>query len=702
MPNKGNNKIDWRAPLSELHGVGPKLAEKLAKLGLSKIVHVLFHFPLRYQDKTQLSPIGALQHGQEALIKGEVLHSEVAFRGRRTLLCQLSDGTGQITLRFFYFNKSQQQSFQRGKIVQCFGQARVGHNSLEFVHPEYRILQDNEDKLREDEITAIYPVADGINQGVLKKITDQALSLLKKQPIDDVIPSAIINKQAYQSLSDSLHQIHRPLLDGNLTETINLLKSYSHPAQQRLAFEELLAHQLAMRVKQHDRQFEKAPALQLKTHLQESCIKQLAFSLTDAQARVVKQINRDLEKAYPALRLIQGDVGSGKTIVALLAALPIIEGGYQVAIMAPTELLAIQHYEKFQEWLTPLKIPVAHLSSSTKAKDRRSISHALENKAIQVVVGTHALFQDDVTFNNLALLIVDEQHRFGVDQRLALRNKGLHNGISPHQITLTATPIPRTLAMTMYADMDYSVIDELPPGRTPIKTVVIAQDKRAEIIERIRHACAEGRQVYWVCPLISESETLQCETAEDTYVLLSEQLQGIAIDLVHGRMKAKEKDLAMQKFKRQETQILVATTVIEVGVDVPNASLMLIENAERLGLAQLHQLRGRVGRGSTESSCVLMYKAPLSKKAKHRLDTMRATQDGFKIAEEDLKMRGAGELFGTRQAGDNGFRVADVFRDVKLLPDIEAAADIMHEQYPDESKRLINRWLGLRQQYHQA
>ena len=700
MPAQG--KFDWRAPLTNLHGVGPKLAEKLAKLGLTQIVHVLFHFPLRYQDKTQITPIGALQAGQEALVKGEVLHSEVAFRGRRTLLCRLNDGTGQLTLRFFYFNKSQQQSFTPGSIVQCFGQARTGYSGLEFVHPEYRILQEDEDLLKQQSITAIYPTIEGISQGILSKISDQVLSLLKSQPIDDVIPANLIADLGFDSLSDSLYQIHRPEPNNELFNDIQRLKDKNHPAQQRLAFEELLAHQLAMRLKQHERQFKQAPKLQTKTDLQQRCIAQLPFDLTNAQQKVVTQINQDLQKNHPALRLIQGDVGSGKTIVALLAALPIIENHYQVAVMAPTELLARQHYEKFAEWLTPLEIPVAYLSGSTKDKDRKKILAALEGNRIPIIVGTHALFQDDIKFHALAMLVVDEQHRFGVDQRLALRNKGVDETTSPHQITLTATPIPRTLAMTMYADMDYSIIDELPPGRSPIKTVVIAQDKRTDIIDRVRHACSEGRQVYWVCPLITESEVLQCEAAEDTYALLSEQLAGISVGLVHGRMKAKDKEKIMQAFKANDVQVLVATTVIEVGVDVPNASLMMIENAERLGLAQLHQLRGRVGRGETKSSCVLMYKSPLSQKAKKRLDIMRNTQDGFKIAEEDLKMRGAGELFGTRQTGDNGFRVADIFRDMKLLPKVEELADFMHEQQPYESKRLIHRWLGLRQQYHQA
>ncbi len=691
-----SKKPSLQDPVSELKGVGPKMAENLQKIGIERIQDLLFHLPLRYQDRTRIYPIGSLQYGQEAMIQGKVEHSEIVYRGRRQMLCTLSDNTGMITLRFFYFSNAQQKDLKRGVTVSCFGEVRKGPNSLEMVHPEYRIFKDNSQPLTvNDALTPIYPTTKGLQQRSLLRLTDEALALSKS--LDDLIPDEIARQHKLANLQQALQLLHRPTPDLSIEQ---LLQS-AHPAQQRLIFEELLAHHLSLR-KLREQAKQKAgiairPASQAKNNYYRKLLAGLPFKPTSAQQRVMKEIQHDLTLGWPMNRLVQGDVGSGKTLVAAAAALTAIEAGFQVAIMAPTEILAEQHEKSFKQWLEPLGLKVTLLSGKQKTAEKRD---ALENIALglsHLVVGTHALFQNDVVFARLGLVVIDEQHRFGVHQRLTLLEKGKQHidgkDYYPHQLVMTATPIPRTLAMTTYADMDYSVIDELPPGRTPVKTVVINNARRAEIIERINSVCADGAQVYWVCTLIEESEALQCQNAEETWELLQKALPGLNIGLVHGRMKPDEKQAVMREFKQGNMHLLVATTVIEVGVDVPNASLMIIENAERLGLAQLHQLRGRVGRGSKASSCALMYQPPLSQQAKKRLEALRNSNDGFEIAKIDLEIRGPGEVFGTRQTGELQFQIADIMRDQALLPDIQKAAQLILEKYPEKAELLVKRWI---------
>ncbi|MDO6459316.1 ATP-dependent DNA helicase RecG [Granulosicoccaceae sp. 1_MG-2023] len=676
-------------PVTVLKGVGPKVQEKLARLHIETVQDVLFHLPLRYQDRTRITALGSLSPGMEAVVDVEVKVADVIYRRRRSLLCKVADGTGSLTLRFFHFSKAQQENLKPGTRLRCFGEARRGPAGLEMVHPEYTLLSANMDV--DDSLTAIYPTTDGLHQLTWRKLTDQALALLSSNRVlQDWMPASVLEGYGFPDLRQALMTVHRPQPDEDLAA----LADGMHPANRRLAFEELIAHRLgllAMRAK--TRRLEAAP-MQVEGKLATAFIGNLPFDPTAAQARVIAEINTDLNAAEPMLRLVQGDVGAGKTVVAAAAAARAVEAGFQVAVMAPTEILAEQHLLNFSAWFEALGVSVGWLSGKMTAKQRRDSLAAVAAGTDQIVVGTHALFQDDVVFHRLGLTIIDEQHRFGVHQRLALRNKGADGDLTPHQLIMTATPIPRTLAMTAYADLDCSVIDELPPGRKPVTTVAVATSRRAEIIERVRRAIGEGRQVYWVCTLIEESDALQAQAAEDTANVLIEALPEYSIALVHGRMKAKEKDLVMQAFKNREVDLLVATTVIEVGVDVPNASLMIIENAERLGLSQLHQLRGRVGRGSAESSCVLVYQPPLSQTARERIAIMRETNDGFVIAERDLEIRGAGELLGTRQTGLAGFRIADLARDDDLLDPVSEAAALIVEQHPEAVAPLIKRWIG--------
>ena len=669
-----------------LKGVGPKMAENLQKLDISCIQDLLFHLPSQYQDRTRVQTIASLQGGKNVLVEGEVEHTEVVFRGRRMMLSRISDGTGQLTLRFFFFGAAQQRGLSAGARIRCFGEVRQSMHQLEMIHPEYTLLDQTRPLPLEKTLTSIYPATKGLQQRSLRRLITAALKQVAGLP--DFLPLAIRKNRDMPELLAAIKQIHQP--DAESSQA--LLNAY-HPAIKRLAFEELLAHQLSLRqFRLESRKLigiaMKAPGAQLKA-LKDS----LPFTLTNAQQRVIKEIQNDLSQAIPMSRLVQGDVGSGKTLVAAAAALHAIEAGYQVALMAPTEILAEQHLKCFQDWFQPLGLNVGTLSGKQKVKERRDQGERAALGMSHIVVGTHALFQDDVVFSRLGLIIIDEQHRFGVGQRLALRDKGKVELGYPHQLIMTATPIPRTLAMTAYADMDYSVIDELPPGRTPIKTVVIANNRRDEIIGRIQAVCDSGAQVYWVCTLIEESETLQCENAEETHRMLQEQLPNIRIGLVHGRMSGPEKQAVMQQFKSGELALLVATTVIEVGVDVPNASLMIIENAERLGLAQLHQLRGRVGRGAVASSCVLMYQSPLSKTARKRLDALRNSNDGFEIAKIDLEIRGPGEVFGTRQTGELQFRIADLSRDEPMLGEVQETADLLLSEHPETIQPLIDRWI---------
>ncbi|WP_275287342.1 ATP-dependent DNA helicase RecG [Halomonas elongata] len=679
------------APVTHLKGVGEALALKLARLRIDSVADLLFHLPLRYQDRTRVTPIATLRGGSEAVVEGEVAAAEVVRGRRRSLLVRLRDGSGILSLRFFHFSPAQQQQFRAGTRVRAFGEARAGATGLEIYHPEYRLLSDATAPV-EDHLTPIYPTTEGLHQTRLRALIGQALSRLEAAPdeLPEWLPDALRQRFALPALHECLWTLHRPAPDTDP----QALAEGQHPASRRLALEELLAHQLSLREVRLRIQRDGAPPLPDGRGLQARFLTQLPFSLTGAQRRVLDEIRADLAGEMPMLRLVQGDVGSGKTVVAAMAALSAIAGDCQAAIMAPTELLAEQHYRAFRAWFEPLGIDVAWLSGKLKGKARLDTKAAIHDGRARMVVGTHALFQGDVHFQRLGLAIIDEQHRFGVHQRLALREKGEAGGLTPHQLVMTATPIPRTLAMSAYADLDVSVIDELPPGRTPVKTAVVPDERRPDVVERIRHACAEGRQAYWVCTLIEESEALQCQAAEATRDELVEALPGLNIGLVHGRMKAGEKAEVMEAFKEGELDLLVATTVIEVGVDVPNASLMIIENPERLGLSQLHQLRGRVGRGSTESYCLLLYHPPLSDTSRQRLTVMRETTDGFRIAERDLEIRGPGEVLGTRQTGLAQMKIADLERDADLLPHVSPLAEALLATHPEASQPLIRRWLG--------
>jgi len=678
------------APVTALKGVGEALAIKLARLGVERISDLLFHLPLRYQDRTRLTPIGLLRAGHEAVVEGEVTASDIVKGRRRSLLIRLRDGSGILSLRFFHFSPAQQQQMRPGVTVRAFGEARAGATGLEIYHPEYRLSGGSETPV-EEYYTPIYPTTEGLHQTRLRALTQQALRLLEQAPetLPDVIPDALRQRFQLPGLHASLQLLHQPPPDVDLEQLAHGL----HPATRRLALEELLAHQLSLREVRLRIQADGAPELPSGRSLQTRFLAQLPFALTGAQRRVLEEIALDLARPAPMLRLVQGDVGSGKTVVAAMAALSALAGNCQAAMMAPTEILAEQHYRSFKAWFEPLGIEVAWLAGKLKGKARLDAKAAIADGRARMVVGTHALFQGDVHFQCLGLAIIDEQHRFGVHQRLALREKGEAGGLTPHQLIMTATPIPRTLAMSAYADLDVSVIDELPPGRTPVKTVVVSDERRPEVVERIRNACSDGRQAYWVCTLIEESEVLQCQAAEVTRDELTQALPELAVGLIHGRMKAAEKAEVMDAFKSGELDLLVATTVIEVGVDVPNASLMIIENPERLGLSQLHQLRGRVGRGSTESFCVLLYHPPLSKSSRERLGVMRETTDGFRIAEKDLEIRGPGEVLGTRQTGLAQMKIADLERDADQLERVTALAKALQGN-ADVTAVLVRRWLG--------
>ncbi|ELY6211154.1 ATP-dependent DNA helicase RecG [Cronobacter dublinensis] len=683
-------------PLSSLTGVGASQSAKLAKIGLHTVQDLLLHFPLRYEDRTHLYPINDLLPGIYATVEGEVLNCNITFGGRRMMTCQISDGTGILTMRFFNFNAAMKNSLSAGRRVLAYGEAKRGKYGAEMIHPEYRIQGDLSTPEMQDTLTPVYPTTEGIRQATLRKLTDQALELLDTCAIAELLPPEL--SQGLMSLPEALRTLHRPPPDMKLED----VESGQHPAQRRLILEELLAHNLSMLALRAGAQRYHAQALTAKDSLKNQLLASLPFKPTGAQARVVAEVEHDMALDIPMMRLVQGDVGSGKTLVAALAALRAIANGKQVAMMAPTELLAEQHANNFRNWFAPLGIEVGWLAGKQKGKARQAQQEAIASGQVSMVVGTHAIFQEQVQFNGLALVIIDEQHRFGVHQRLALWEKGQQQGFHPHQLIMTATPIPRTLAMTAYADLDTSVIDELPPGRTPVTTVAIADTRRGEIIERVHSACQEGRQAYWVCTLIEESELLEAQAAEATWEELKATLPELNVGLVHGRMKPAEKQAVMQAFKQGEMHLLVATTVIEVGVDVPNASLMIIENPERLGLAQLHQLRGRVGRGAVASHCVLLYKSPLSKTAQLRLQVLRDSNDGFVIAQKDLEIRGPGELLGTRQTGNAEFKVADLLRDQAVIPQVQRIARHIHEQYPEHAQALIERWMPETEKYSNA
>lgn len=693
--------------IKELRGVGPQLSQKFCKLGINNLQDLLFHLPLRYIDRTKTTPIGSLQPLTDVVLEGQIRASDVVFGRRRSLVCKLQDNTGTTVLRFFHFSRAQQDRLIVGAKLRCYGEVRQGKYGLELYHPEYQHLDNNNPPILEQTLTPVYPLTEGITQIRIRDLCRQALGLMDKHGIKELLPEAL--KQQLDgllsfSLIDALRLIHSPPPGIEL----HRLATGEHPAQQRLAAEELIAHNLSL-LKMRDKvQSLPAPSLTTNKQALSHFLDQLPFELTSAQQKVSQEIAADINKPYPMLRLVQGDVGSGKTVVAAMAAIQAIANGKQAALMAPTEILAEQHRINFEQWFKTMDISVAWLTGKVKGKAREVQLGRIADGSAQMVIGTHALFQDSVEFNDLGITIIDEQHRFGVHQRLALRNKGFgdnqtaQNSLAPHQLIMTATPIPRTLAMSAYADLDCSIIDELPPGRTPVVTAVLSNLRRNDIIERVRASCIEGRQAYWVCTLIEESDVLEAQAAEVIASELQLMLPELSIGLVHGRLKPREKLEIMNAFKAGEINLLVATTVIEVGVDVPNASLMIIENAERLGLSQLHQLRGRVGRGATQSHCVLLYSSPISANGSARLKTMRETNDGFVIAEKDLELRGPGELLGTRQTGDMQLQIADLQRDAHLLPQIKQAAELLIKQYPQSVDPLIDRWLGNNQQYAQA
>lgn len=678
-------------PVSALSGVGPKVAEKLAARGLETLQDLWLHLPLRYEDRTRIEPIASLRPGQPAQVLARVEAVERSFRYRPMLRVAIGDDShGTLVLRFFHFGKAQVAMFVPGRRILCYGEVRPGQHGLEMVHPSYRLLADDADASARDALDPVYPAIEGLGPQSVARLVGEALKRLPEAAELELLPAGMRERLALPTLREALLTAHRPPPDADLA----LFAVGRHPAQRRLALEELLAHHLSLRRQRIALRAHGAMPVRPAGKLARALRQRLAFKLTGAQQRVLDEVNQDMARPEPMLRLVQGDVGSGKTVVAALAAANAVEAGRQVALMAPTELLAEQHLNNFRAWLEPLGLRVAWLAGKVTGKARAAALEEIASGRAQVVVGTHALMQDSVAFASLALAIVDEQHRFGVHQRLALRDKGLSGSQVPHQLVMTATPIPRTLAMSAYADLDVSVIDEMPPGRTPVTTVAVSGERRAEVVERIRAACAEGRQAYWVCTLIEDSEEVEAQAAQSTFEQLGAALPELRLGLLHGRMRPAEKQAVMARFKAGELHLLVATTVIEVGVDVPNASLMLIENAERLGLAQLHQLRGRVGRGAAASSCVLLYKPPLSALARERLEVMRASTDGFLIAEKDLELRGPGELLGTRQTGLASFRVAELVRDADLLPEVHRAAEELLATAPDLAERVVARWVG--------
>lgn len=681
-------------PLNTLSGIGPSLVNKFARLGLESLQDLLLHLPARYEDRTKRYPIGEALPGMTVTVQGEVLNSDISFGRKRMLTCRLRDESGVLTLRFFHFNAAMKNSLSPGQWVTAYGEIRRGQLGSEIIHPEWHVISERSEITLAAALTPVYPTTEGVRQATLRSAIDQALKLLDITPVPELLPPELSG--ALMSLADALRMLHRPPPEISLDD----LALGRHPAQRRLILEELLAHNLSMLAVRAGVQKDRALPLRADNLLSRRFLAALPFSPTGAQRRVVAEITQDLARDVPMMRLVQGDVGSGKTLVAALAALCAISDGRQVALMAPTELLAEQHAQNFRDWFAPLGIEVGWLAGKQKGKARQAQQEAISDGRVSMIVGTHAIFQEQVRFAGLALVIIDEQHRFGVHQRLALWEKGVAQGFHPHQLIMTATPIPRTLAMTAYADLDTSVIDELPPGRTPVTTVAIPDTRRAEIIQRVRQACLqEQRQAYWVCTLIEDSDMLEAQAAEATWQELQSALPELRVGLVHGRMKALEKQQLMLAFKAGEVQLLVATTVIEVGVDVPNASMMIIENPERLGLAQLHQLRGRVGRGAVASHCVLLYKSPLSKTAQSRLQVLRDNNDGFVIAQRDLEIRGPGELLGTRQTGNAEFWVADLLRDQAMIPEVQRLARHIHQHHPDSARALIERWMPERVRY---
>lgn len=692
-PKRPAPALTLQSAATYLKGAGPALAMRLRALNIERVQDLLFHLPSRYEDRRNAVALNALKDGEEMLVRGRVEQADVRYAGRRSLRVLLEDDKGTLLLRFFHFNEAQKKSFEAGRWVMAYGTVRFGSQGWEMVHPQYRVAESADALKSEDKLTPIYPLTTGITQSKVGALVVQALDVATRDP---AFNAKLPGLTGLDTLA-ALRSIHRPASDADAA----LLLRNQHPAQQRLINEELLAHQLCMRMLRNAVRTRPAQPLAGSAAAQKNLQDVLPFKFTGAQKRVMEDIARDIAAKRPMLRLIQGDVGSGKTVVAAVAMLAAARAGWQAALMAPTELLAEQHYINFSKWFGPLGLEVVFLAGKLKKAQKEKLLARVAAGDVPLLIGTHAVFQDTVRFNKLALVVVDEQHRFGVQQRMALRDKG-PKMLTPHQLIMSATPIPRTLAQTLYADLDVSVIDELPPGRTPVTTVAMSNERRPDVLARIGEVCAQGRQAYWVCTLVEESESLEAQAAEETAETLRKELPQLKVGLVHGRMKPDEKEEAMRAFKQGETQLLVATTVIEVGVDVPNASIMIIENAERLGLSQLHQLRGRVGRGAVESQCVLMYQSPLSENARQRLAVMRSTNDGFQIAQQDLELRGPGEILGRRQTGLVGLKVADPVRDAALIPPLQKLADDWLAEYPREARQLITRWVGDVEKYAQV
>ena len=672
-------------PIISISGLGQKTSDRLNQLGIHTLEHLLFHLPSRYQDKTTITSLSSASVEDEILIEVTIDRIEVIPARQRQLLCYLSDNQNQrVLLRFFHFTQYQKQALIRGETIQCFGEIKIGRQGLEMHHPEYRIISQDQKPLLESTLTPVYPLCAGVSQNKMKQWVNNALDVLKASVIDDYFEK--ITQSTMPSLKDSLFLLHHP----NKNEDLSKIEAFTHISQQRLIIEELAAHQLSLLKIKEARKSKESKKISIKNALSNKLLSSLEFDLTSAQSRCISQINEDLSTSEPMHRLLQGDVGSGKTIVAVFALLQAAENNFQTAVMAPTEILARQHLQNFSNYLTPLGIQIAFLSGSQNTQERKDNLSLIENGKAKVIIGTHALFQENVYFEDLALVIIDEQHKFGVHQRLSLSKKAI---LTPHQLVMTATPIPRSLTMSAYADLDTSIIDELPPGRQTIETVALSNARRDELITKIKQISKEGRQIYWVCTLIEESEALRAESAEKTFTYLTDNLRELKVVMIHGRLTKSEKEIIMSDFSKGKTNLLVATTVIEVGVNVPNASLMIVENAERLGLAQLHQLRGRVGRGSEKSACVLLYQSPLSQTAKERLDILRQSNDGFLIAQKDLELRGPGEILGTQQTGIASMKIADIVRDSYLLKQVGYYSSKMLEAEHNSQNALMTRWI---------
>jgi len=682
-------------PIQNIRGVGPKIADTLSNLGIYQVEDAVFHLPYKYEDRTNLTPIGDAPYETPLLVEGEIVKSTVVFRGRRMLITEIFDGTGRLTMRMFHFAFAQHKNLKEGHRIRCFGTIRHGPKGKEMIHPQYQVFSKDEEVEIEDHLTPIYPSTSNLQQGRLRKLIQGSIiycqknNLLKENWETE-------DEGGFKDLLSALTFIHNPPTETSL----ELLSSGQHPAQRKLIKEELVAHILCSGMLKRETELRKSPLMQSASRQENLLLGSLGFELTNAQTRVWDEIKQDFEKETPMRRLLQGDVGSGKTVIAALATLQASDNSLQTAFMCPTEILAEQHYENMTQWFTDLGIKVDLLLGSTKAKDRKRILSDLQNGKTQVLLGTHALFQKDVIFKSVGLTIIDEQHRFGVHQRFTLLEKGGDKEKSPHQLIMTATPIPRTLSMTVYGALDTSIIDELPPGRRPVETTSRPNSMRSKVIKRIEEVCLDGQRVYWVCTLIEDSDELEAQAAEELFKEISKEVPKVKTGLVHGRLKKEEKDKVINRFRKGDIQLLVCTTVIEVGVDVPEATLMIIENPERLGLAQLHQLRGRVGRkADTDSHCLLLFREPLSELAKERISTMENTNDGFVIAEKDLELRGGGDIHGLRQSGLMNLKIANPIRDSDLLESAQQEALLIAKTNELQARSLINRWIGARLDY---